>query len=197
MFFFEGVPPPKSKYSYADLGFNVCPNNDSDDDYDNDDDEWICSSNADDLLEKMKNSHVEDQDSTKCSVPSKRIIRYNLSHVFNNKNLNSKFNFSFLTVWQIILYLFFRLSAQDWLDKIEDKYFDERDDLVRQTVQTALDNTDDCYSFVLHVIHKAFFDLFSKRLPITFLALDEFSIWLELKVRKSVFIASNKKTYLV
>ncbi|XP_057317369.1 exonuclease mut-7 homolog isoform X2 [Hydractinia symbiolongicarpus] len=146
--FDTGVPPPKSKYSYADLGFNVCPNNDSDDDYDNDDDEWICSSNGDNLLEKMKNCHVEDQDSIKCLVPSKRIIR---------------------------------LSAQDWLDKIEDKYFDERDDLVRQTVQTALDNTDDCYSFVLHVIHKAFFDLFSKRLPITFLALDEFSIWLELK----------------
>ena len=74
-------------------------------------------------------------------------------------------------------------TYQDWLDKIEDKYFDERDDLVRQIFQTGFNEVDNPYSFVIHVMHRAFFDLFSKRLPITFLALDELSNWLFMKVQ--------------
>ena len=81
------------------------------------------------------------------------------------------------------VYLFSRPQTfQDWLNLIEDKYFDERDDLVRQTLQTAYNEVECPFSFLLHVIHRAFFDLFSKRVPITFYTLDEMDNWLGLKV---------------
>ena len=85
-----------------------------------------------------------------------------------------------------IIGFLFRFSAQDWLEKIEEKYFDERDDLVRQCFQAALENVTEPYSFILHVIQVGFFDLFSKRIPITYFALDELSIWLALKVREQI-----------
>ena len=82
----------------------------------------------------------------------------------------------------ILIFICRPQTYQDWLDKIEDKYFEERDDLVRQIFQTAFNEVDSPYSFLIHIIHRAFFDLFSKRLPITFLALDEMNDWLSLKV---------------
>jgi len=75
-----------------------------------------------------------------------------------------------------------KYSVQDWMDKIEEKYFDERDDLVRQLFQSAFYDVSDVYSFVLHVIQTAFFDLYSKRIPLPFYAMDELDIWISLKV---------------
>ena len=74
-----------------------------------------------------------------------------------------------------------KFTSQQWLEEIENRYFDERDDLVRQSFQAALHDNQEPYSFILHVMLKAFFDLYSKRIPITFYALDELEIWLELK----------------
>ena len=82
----------------------------------------------------------------------------------------------------------FSYNFQEWLDHIEQYYFDERDDLVRQSLQTALDNVRDPFGFILHVIHKGFFDLYSKRIPLQYLALDEMSIWLDLKVYSILFV---------
>jgi len=55
-----------------------------------------------------------------------------------------------------------KYTSQDRLEEIENKYFDERDDLVRQSFQAALNDVDEPYSFILHIMLKAFFDLFSK-----------------------------------
>lgn len=100
----------------------------------------------------------------------------------------------------------YRYTFQEWLDQIEEHYFNERDDLVRQTLQTALENVTDPYGLVVHIIHRGFFDLYSKRLPVTFFALDEIGVWLEVKVSliDSVFIQSvfkrltttKRQTYL-
>lgn len=88
-------------------------------------------------------------------------------------------------------------TYQDWLNIIEDKYFEERDDLIRQTLQTAFNAVDSPYSFLVHVMHRAFFDLYSKRVPITFYALDEMSNWLNLKMVNKELIPepteSNKR----
>ena len=75
-----------------------------------------------------------------------------------------------------------------WLEEIENRYFDEPDDLVRQSFQAALSDVQEPYSFILHVIYKAFFDLFSKRIPITYYALDEFDIWLDLKKKNGEYV---------
>ena len=75
-----------------------------------------------------------------------------------------------------------RYTSQQWLQEVENRWFDGRDDLVRETFQTALADVQEPYSFVLHVMLTAHFDLYSKRLPITFFAMDELEIWLELKV---------------
>ena len=66
------------------------------------------------------------------------------------------------------------------MEEVENKYCDERDDLVRQTFQAAFSDVVDAYSFLLHVLFTSFFDLYSKRIPINFYALDEFDIWLDL-----------------
>ena len=58
---------------------------------------------------------------------------------------------------------------------------DERDDLVRESFQAALNDVQEPFIFILHVMLTAFFDLYSKRIPITFYALDELDIWLDLK----------------
>ena len=73
-------------------------------------------------------------------------------------------------------------SAQQGLEEIEGLYYDERDDLVRQAVQAAHEDVQEPYSLFLHIMHCAFFDMYSKRLLIMFLTLDEFEIWLELKI---------------
>ena len=89
--------------------------------------------------------------------------------------------------------LFHRFSDHEWLEKIEDKYFDERDDIVRQFLQAAYDDVRDVYAFLLHVIFKGFFDLYSKRIPISYYAMDELDIWLKLKVSKFCFRANQFK----
>ena len=94
----------------------------------------------------------------------------------------------------IDVHFYFRYNFQEWLDKIEDHYFNERDDLVRQTLQSALENTPkDPFGLILHIMHRAFFDLYSKRLPITFIALDEINVWLQLKV---LFCLLNSPSYI-
>ena len=89
--------------------------------------------------------------------------------------------------------LFHRFSDHEWLEKIEDKYFDERDDIVRQFLQAAYDDVRDVYAFLLHVIFKGFIDLYSKRIPISYYAMDELDIWLKLKVSKFCFRANQFK----
>ena len=58
---------------------------------------------------------------------------------------------------------------------------------MRQLLQAAYDDVRDVYAFLLHVIFKGFFDLYSKRIPISYYAMDELDIWLKLKVSKLCF----------
>ena len=60
-----------------------------------------------------------------------------------------------------------KFTSQQWLDEIENRWFDERDDLVRQSFQAALNDVQEPYTFVVHVMLTAHFDLYSKRIPIT------------------------------
>ena len=45
-----------------------------------------------------------------------------------------------------------KFTSQQWLDEIENRWFDERDDLVRQSFQAALNDVQEPYTFVLHVM---------------------------------------------
>ena len=45
--------------------------------------------------------------------------------------------------------------------------------LVRQSFQATLYDVQETFSFVLHVMLTAHFDIYSKHIPITFFALDE------------------------
>ena len=87
-----------------------------------------------------------------------------------------------------------KYTSQQWLEEIENRYFDERDDLVRQSFQAALNDVQEPYSFLLHIIYRASFDLYSKIIPITYYyALDEFDIWLDLIEEKMVIMFVNQK----
>ena len=67
-----------------------------------------------------------------------------------------------------------KYTSQQWLEEIENRYFDERDDLVRQSFQAALDDVQEPYSFILHIVLKAFFDLYRRGFPLRFM------IWMNL-----------------
>jgi hypothetical protein len=75
-----------------------------------------------------------------------------------------------------------KFTSQQWLEGIENRYLDARDGLVHQSFQAALNDVEKPYSFILDVMRTAFFDLYSKRIPITFYALVRFK---EDKWRKS------------
>ncbi|XP_012558041.1 exonuclease mut-7 homolog isoform X2 [Hydra vulgaris] len=79
-------------------------------------------------------------------------------------------------------------NYQELLESIEEKYLSKQDDLVRQELQASFNNVPDPYSFLLHVMYKAFFDLYSKRVPITYFALDEMKTWLDLKKSQGEFV---------
>jgi len=86
-------------------------------------------------------------------------------------------------------------TTQQWLEKIEEHYFYERDDLVRKSFQSALHDVHDPFTFTLHVMFKAFFDLYSKRIQIIFYALDELEIFLDIKETNSASIPLPKDNH--
>ena len=83
--------------------------------------------------------------------------------------------------FDVLLHLL-RYTPEEWLGRIEEHYFAGRDDLVRNTIQGALDNVEDRFSLVIHIMNRGFFDLYAKRVPIIWATLDETDIWMENRV---------------
>lgn len=172
--FYTGVAPPKSKYHNVQFrleNLDICPERDSfSEKVPEVEDDWMCSSRFDE----------DDQQTTHHNNDVYNGGR-DEEYGDNDKNACKMQKF----------------TSQQWLEEIENRWFDSRDDVVRQSFQAALNDVQEPFSFVLHVMLTTHFDLFSKRIPITFFSLDELDIWLELKRTNREHVPEPEELFLL